>query len=68
LTKIILIIKYLFIYSKFKLKLVKGQFARDKIILDKSLAPFSPILLLLKIIKEKIQKSNNYLKNNFKTR
>jgi hypothetical protein len=49
-TKIILYIKYLFIYPIFKLKLVKGQLlARDKIPLDTSSAPFSPILLRLKI-------------------
>jgi hypothetical protein len=55
LTKIILYIKYLIIYSRFKLKSVKGQFARDEIPLDISSAPFSPILLILKIGKEKIQ-------------
>jgi hypothetical protein len=40
------------------LKLFKGQLARDEIPLDTSSAPLSPILLLLKIRKEKIQKSN----------
>jgi hypothetical protein len=35
--------------------------------LDTSSAPFSPILLSLKIRKEKIQKPNNYLKNNLKS-
>jgi hypothetical protein len=50
------------------LKLVKGQLARDDISLDTSSAPLSPILLCLKIIKEKTQKSNNYLKNNFKVK
>jgi hypothetical protein len=43
------------------LKLVKGQLAKDEILLDSSSAPFSPILLPLKIGKEKIQKPNNYL-------
>jgi hypothetical protein len=67
LTKIILYIKYLFIYYRFKLKLVKGELlARDEIPLDKSSAPYSPILFPLKIKKEKIQKPNNYYKNNFK--
>jgi hypothetical protein len=47
---------------------VKGQFARDEIHSDTSSAPFSPILLRLKIIKEIIQKRNNYLKNNFKSK
>jgi hypothetical protein len=50
------------------LKLVKGQLARDKITLDTSSAPLSPILLCLKIKKEKIPKPNNYLKNNFKSK
>jgi hypothetical protein len=68
LTKIILYIKYLYIYSRSNLKLVKGQLARDEIPLDTSSAPFTPILLSLKIRKEKIQKSNNYLKNYFKTK
>jgi hypothetical protein len=40
----------------------------DEIPLDTSSAPFSPILLPLKIIKEIIQKRNNYLKNNFKSK
>jgi hypothetical protein len=44
------------------LKLVKGQFARDEIPLDTPSAPFSPIELLLKILIEKIQIPNNYLK------
>jgi hypothetical protein len=69
LTKIIICKKYLFIYLRFKLKLVKGQLlARDEIPLDTSSAPFSSILLPLKIIKEIIQKRNNYLKNNFKSK
>jgi hypothetical protein len=68
-TIIIVYIKYLFIYLRFKLKLVKGQLlARDEIPLVTSSAPFSPILLPLKIIKEIIQKRNNYLKNNFKSK
>jgi hypothetical protein len=46
------------------LKLVKGQLARDEILLDTSSAPFSPILLPLKIRKEKIKKPNNNLNNN----
>jgi hypothetical protein len=50
-TKIILHINNLFIYSRSKLKLAKGQLARDEIPLDTSLAPFSPILLRLKIRK-----------------
>jgi hypothetical protein len=58
-------IKYLFIYYSYKLKLVKGHLARDETHLDNSSPPFSPILLLLKIRLEKIQKSNNYLKTNF---
>jgi hypothetical protein len=62
LTKIILDLKYLFIYTRFKLKLVKGQLARDKIPLVTYSVPFSPILLLLKISIEKIQKQNNCLK------
>jgi hypothetical protein len=66
LTKIILYVKFLFIYNRSKLKLVKGQFARDEIHLDTSSAPLSPILLLLKIRKEKIQKPNNYLKDNLR--
>jgi hypothetical protein len=67
LTKIvILFLKYLYIYHRFKLKLVKGQLARDEILLDTSSAPFSLISLRLKIRKEKINKLNNYLyKNNF---
>jgi hypothetical protein len=48
-TKIIVYIKYLFIYYRFKLKLVKGQLARDEILLDTYSTPFSPILLYLKI-------------------
>jgi hypothetical protein len=52
LTEIILDIKYLFIYERIKLKLVKGQLARVEIPLDTSSAPFSPILLLLKNIKK----------------
>jgi hypothetical protein len=66
LTKIILFIKYLFIYLRFRLKLLKGQLARDEIPLIKYSTPFSPILFQLKIKKEKIQKPNNYLKNTFK--
>jgi hypothetical protein len=61
LTKIILYIKYLFIYDRSKLKLVKGQLARDEILLDISSPPFPPIWLPLKIRKEKIQKPNKYL-------
>jgi hypothetical protein len=62
LTKIILYIKYLFIYLRFKLKLVKEQLlAREKIPLDNSSAPLSPILLRLKIRKEKIKKPNKFL-------
>jgi hypothetical protein len=61
LTKLILHINNLFIYSRFKLKLFKGQLTRDEIPLDTSSAPFSPILLKLKIRKEKIQKPNRYL-------
>jgi hypothetical protein len=60
-TKIFLYIKYLFIYFRSKLKLAKGQLARDEITLNTSLPPFSPKLLLLKIRKEKIQKPNKYL-------
>jgi hypothetical protein len=37
---------------------VKGQFARDEIHSDTASAPFSPILFLLKIIKEIIQNPN----------
>jgi hypothetical protein len=58
LAKIIFYIKYLFIYSRYKLKLFKGHFARDEIPLDTSSAPFSPILFLLLIRKEKIKKLN----------
>jgi hypothetical protein len=65
LTKIILDIK-LFIYDRSRLKLVKRQLARDKIPLDTSSAPVSPILLPLKIRKEKIPKSYNNSINNFK--
>jgi hypothetical protein len=68
LTKIILNIKCFFINHRFKQKLVNGQLARVEIPLDTSSAPFSPILLLLKIRKEKIQKLNNYLKNYFKSK
>jgi hypothetical protein len=68
LTKIILYLKYKFIYPRSKLKLVKGQLARDEIPLDTSLAPFIPILLSLKIKKEKFQKPNNYYKYNFKSK
>jgi hypothetical protein len=57
LTKIILDIKYLFIYERIKLKLVKGQLARIEIPLDTSSAPLSPISLSLKSRKAKIQKS-----------
>jgi hypothetical protein len=68
LEKIILYLKYLFIYDRSKLKLAKGQLARDEIPLDTSSAPFSPILFKLKIRIEKIQKPKNYLKNNFKSK
>jgi hypothetical protein len=54
-------INNIFIYPRFRLKLVKGQLARDEIPLDTSSALFSPIFLKLKIRKEKIQKSNKYL-------
>jgi hypothetical protein len=57
LTKIILYLKFLFIYNKFKLKFVNGKLARVEIPLDTSSAPFTPILLFLKIRKEKIQKT-----------
>jgi hypothetical protein len=57
LTKINLFLKYFFIYFRFKLKLVKGQLARNKIPLDTSVAPFFPILLELKIKKEKNSKT-----------
>jgi hypothetical protein len=57
LTKIILHLKYLFIYNKFRLKLFKGQLARDEIPLVKFSAPFSPILFPLKIKKEKNSKT-----------
>jgi hypothetical protein len=57
LTKINLFLKYLFIYFRFKLKLVKGQLARNEIPLDTSVAPFFPILLELKIKKEKNSKT-----------
>jgi hypothetical protein len=50
-------IKYLFIYYSSKLKLVKGQLTRDLIPLDSSSAPFSPILLLLKIRKKQNSKT-----------
>jgi hypothetical protein len=43
-TTIFLYIKYLFIYPMFKLKLVKGQLARDEIPLDTSSAHLSPIM------------------------
>jgi hypothetical protein len=67
--KIILHIKYIFIYYRFNLKLAKGQLARDEIPLDIYSAPLSPISLLLKIRKEKIQKLNkNLFKNNLKTK
>jgi hypothetical protein len=52
----ILYIKYLYIYSRSKLKLVNGQLARDEIPLDTYSAPFTLILLFLKIRIEKIQK------------
>jgi hypothetical protein len=68
LTKIILFINNLFIYRRSKLKLVKGQLASYEIPLDTFSAPFSPILLDLKIRKKKIQKPNNYLKNNLKSK
>jgi hypothetical protein len=45
-------------------KSVKGQLERDKIQLDTSLAPFSPILLFLIINKDKIQKPNKNLYKN----
>jgi hypothetical protein len=63
-TNKIFYIKYLFIYHRSKMKLVKGNLARDEILLETSIAPFFPIFLLLKIIKEKILKSKNFLKNN----
>jgi hypothetical protein len=44
----------IFIYPNFRQKLLKGQFLRNEIPLDTSSAPFSPILLELKIRKEKI--------------
>jgi hypothetical protein len=67
LTKIILYIKYLFICQRLKLKLAKGQLARDEIPLDTTSASLSLILLSLKIRKEKMKKQNKYLfKNNFK--
>jgi hypothetical protein len=53
--------KYIIIYYRFKLKLVKGQLARDKILLDNFSAPFYPILLSLKIWKVKIIKPKKYL-------
>jgi hypothetical protein len=56
--KNILFKKYLYIYSRYKLKLVKGQLARDNIHLDTSSAPFFPIFLELKIKKENIKKTN----------
>jgi hypothetical protein len=56
-TKIILFIKYSFIYSRFNLRLVKEQLlAIDEIALDTSSALLSPILLRLKIRLELIQK------------
>jgi hypothetical protein len=55
----------LFIYISSKLKIVKGQLARDEIPLDISSAPFFPILLRLKIKIEKIKNPNNYKKNHF---
>jgi hypothetical protein len=60
---IILNIKYLFIYIRSKLKLVKGQLASYKILLDTSSAPFSPIEFLLKIRKEKVKNPINYYNN-----
>jgi hypothetical protein len=66
LTKITFFIKYLFIYPRFKLILVKGQLARDEIPLYTSSTPFSPKWLPLKICNEKIQKAINYLKDNLK--
>jgi hypothetical protein len=61
--------KYLFIYSRFKLKLVKGQLARDYMPLDTSSAPFSLILLILKIRKKKFKSQINFhLKNNLKSK
>jgi hypothetical protein len=44
------------------LKQAKGQLARDEIPLDTSSAPFSPILLSLKIRKKKLKKNKiNYI-------
>jgi hypothetical protein len=68
LNKIILNIKNLFIYNRYKLKLVKRQFAKDEITLDTSSTAFSPILLSLKIGKEKVNNPNKYLKSNFKSK
>jgi hypothetical protein len=67
-TIIILSLKYLSIYYRFKLKLVKEQLARDEIHLDTSSAPFSPILFFLHMGNEKIKKPNNYLKNNLNSK
>jgi hypothetical protein len=48
--------------------LVKGQLARDLILLDISSAPFTPILLFLKKRKEIIQKPNKCIRYNFKSK
>jgi hypothetical protein len=53
-TNKIFYIKYIFIYHRSKMKLVKGHLARDEILLVTFIAPFFPIKLLLKISKEKI--------------
>jgi hypothetical protein len=68
LTKIILNVKYLFIYNRSKLKLVIGQLARDEIPLDTSSAPFSPILFPLKIKKKKFKNQIIIIKNNFQVK
>jgi hypothetical protein len=69
LTKIIFYIKFIFIYDRSKIKLIKGQLARNEIPLDNSSAPLSSIRLSLKIWKENIQKPNNRLfKNNINTK
>jgi hypothetical protein len=50
-----------FKYRRFILKSVKGQLARDKMPLDNSFAPYSPIPLHLKIIKKKNKKLKNFV-------
>jgi hypothetical protein len=55
-------IKYIFIYSRTKLNLVKGQTARDEILLNTTSAPSFPIWFSLYIRNEKNQKPNNNLK------